>query len=124
MGQEIECTRFADRDFENFYSSLRDETDYLAGLIRDDRLSNRAAVAGFEIEAWLVTRDMQPAPDNETFLQRLNSPLACAELARFNIELNNHPVELNGPALATLCHDLENLTATVRQTAEGPVHRA
>ncbi|MGH8547606.1 MAG: glutamate--cysteine ligase [Methylococcales bacterium] len=119
MGQEIDHTRFARRDFEKFYSCLRDETDYLAGLIRNSGLSKRQAVAGFEVEAWLVNPDMQPAPDNETFLRRLHSPLACAELARFNVELNNHPVELSGCALEALHQDLENITATARRTAEG-----
>ncbi|MCI0667345.1 MAG: glutamate-cysteine ligase family protein [Methylococcaceae bacterium] len=118
MGQEIDHTRFARRDFEKFHSCLRDETDHLAALIRNNRLSNREAVAGFEIEAWLVTPNMQPAPDNEAFLKRLNSPLACAELARFNVELNNRPVDLTGAALETLHQDLENITAAARGTAQ------
>lgn len=118
MGQEIDRTRFARRDFETFHTCLCDETNYLAGLIRNNALSNREAVAGFEIEIWLVNRDMEPAPDNETFLKRLNSPLASAELARFNVELNNHPVALTGRALGTLHHDVENITADARQTAE------
>ncbi|MCI0653381.1 MAG: glutamate--cysteine ligase [Methylococcaceae bacterium] len=118
MGQEIDHTRFAHRDFERFYSCLSAETDYLADLIRDNELSKREAVAGFEIEAWLVNPDMQPAPANEAFLKRLNSPLASAELARFNIELNNNPVKLSGAALGILYRDLENIAATVQRTAQ------
>ncbi|MGH8553185.1 MAG: glutamate--cysteine ligase, partial [Methylococcales bacterium] len=117
MGQEIDQTRFARRDFEKFYSCLSDETDYLADLIRNNGLSKREAVAGFEIEAWLVNPDMQPAPDNEAFLKRLNNPLASAELARFNVELNNNPVDLSGTVLGTMHRDLEKFTATVRRTA-------
>ncbi|MGR9107988.1 MAG: glutamate--cysteine ligase [Gammaproteobacteria bacterium] len=118
MGQEIDHTRFARADFEEFHRCLRDETDYLAMLIRNDALSKHEAVAGFEIEAWLVYPDMRPAPENEAFLQRLASPLACAELARFNVELNNHPIDLTGRALGTLHHDVEQITSSVRRTAK------
>ncbi len=118
MGQEIDHTHFAHKDFERFHSCLRTETDYLAKLIRNDQLSKREAVAGFEIEAWLVDSEMQPAPDNEAFLKRLNNPLACAELARFNVELNNHPVDLTGRALEALYRDLENMITDARRTAD------
>ena len=118
MGQEIEHTRFAPEDFESFHSCLAKETAYLADLIGNRQLSDRNAVAGFEIEAWLVNPKMQPVPENEAYLARLNSPLACAELARFNVELNNTPVEFREDALSTLYRDLEQLTANVRRAAE------
>jgi gamma-glutamyl:cysteine ligase YbdK (ATP-grasp superfamily) len=118
MGQEIDHVQFAHRDFELFHSRLRTETDYLAKLIRSNQMSSREAVAGFEIEAWLVDPEMQPAPNNEAFLKRLNNSLACAELARFNVELNNHPADLTGCALETMHRDLQNMLTEARRTAD------
>jgi gamma-glutamyl:cysteine ligase YbdK (ATP-grasp superfamily) len=118
MGQEIKHSLFEKRDFERFHSRLSEETRHLDKLITNDALSIRGMVAGFEIEAWLVDRNMQPVPDNEAFLKRLNSPLACAELARFNIELNNRPVSLTGRALGILSQNLEKIVRPALQTAK------
>jgi len=56
-------------------------------------------VSGFEIEAWLVDYAMQPAPVNDQFLSSFNNPLACEELAKFNIELNSTPLPLQADVL-------------------------
>ena len=56
-------------------------------------------MGGFELEAWLVDEHVRPAPVNETFLRHLDNPMVVPELARFNVELNDHPQHLWGSAL-------------------------
>ncbi len=109
MGQEIERVEFASRDFDRFRRRLAEETQRLVELERIGGLSNRPPIGGFEIEAWLVDESMRPAPVNDRYLALLNDPLASAELARFNIELNNLPRALRGDALRRFQHDLEVL---------------
>lgn len=109
MGQEITQTRFTEGDYLAFYQSLQQETALLERLIAQQSLSTRSPVAGFEVEAWLVDRAMQPAPVNSHFLTTLNEPLAFPELAKFNIELNSTPLVLTGNVFAQMHSQLDKL---------------
>lgn len=109
MGQEIEKTEFAPEDFALFHRHLQVETEMLWELERQGGLASSPPVAGLELEAWLVDQALRPAPINDRYLARLNDPLACPELARFNIELNVVPQPLRGDALSRLHRDLAEL---------------
>ncbi len=109
MGQEIERIRFTVADFERFRIRVAEETRLLRALERAGRLSDREPVGGFEIEAWLVDRQLRPAPENVRYLEALADPMASAELARFNVELNNRPRALYGDALRRFHHELDQL---------------
>ncbi len=109
MGQEINRTDFTKGDFECFRHRLEDETLALKRRIESSRCSQQPPVAGFEIEAWLIDDAMAPASVNERFLEEFDDPFACPELAKFNIELNNEPVRLEGQALSRLHHSLEEI---------------
>ncbi|MBS1224986.1 MAG: hypothetical protein H6R24_1664, partial [Proteobacteria bacterium] len=88
MGQEISRSTFTRQDFRRFRAQLRQETATLRDWFQGDRFAPAGGVAGFEIEAWLVDRQGQPAPLNRAFLERLADPLVVPELSVFNIELN------------------------------------
>ena len=100
MGQEIEETRFTPQDFVDYAERLREETALLGEWFREDVFSPRDRMGGFELEAWLVDSMARPAPVNEQFLKRLDNPMVVPELARFNVELNDHPQHLWGSALS------------------------
>lgn len=118
MGQEIESARFTPADFERFGRALAEESALLARWFDEGRLSRRGPVAGFEIEAWLVGDTLAPAPVNDAFLERFADPLASAELARFNIELNNRPRALEGAALSRLERELADTWQRACATAQ------
>jgi gamma-glutamyl:cysteine ligase YbdK (ATP-grasp superfamily) len=107
MGQEIAGSHFTDQDFAEFSSRLRDETRILAEWIDQDALEVSEPTAGFELEAWLVGPDMEPAPKVESLLEGLDDPLVVAELATFNAEINGTPIALTGNCLSTLAAELE-----------------
>ncbi|WP_428355832.1 glutamate--cysteine ligase [Methyloprofundus sp.] len=109
MGQEINLTLFNDDHFAHFHKNLQLETQHLKSVIEQKQLSELPPTAGFEIEAWLIDDAMQAAPNNASFLQNLNDPLAFPELAKFNIELNGVPKRLTADVFSTL-H--KNLLAT------------
>jgi len=115
MGQEITKSHFKPADFEQFQQQLSSETMLLKQLIRQGACSNLPPMAGLELESWLIDRNMQPSACNEFFLESLADPLANAELAKFNIEFNTHPINLTGDVLKTL-HS--QLNATWQQAAE------
>lgn len=106
MGQEIHTQFYQASDFLHFQQQLAIETRLLEQLIAQGKCSQHRPVAGFEIEAWLLDDDMRPAPCNEAYLALFNNPLASAELAKFNIELNTQPLSLAGNVLSQLERDL------------------
>jgi hypothetical protein len=99
MGQEIEAARFTRADFVAYQQCLRAETELLGEWFRESAFSVRDRMGGFELEAWLIDDASRPAPVNEEFLRRLDNPMVVPELARFNVELNDHPQHLWGSAL-------------------------
>ncbi len=102
MGQEIASDRFSPADFERFRTRLAEETRLIEDWLRTGRLSSGTPMGGFELEAWLVDRDMHPAPRNQAFLQRMGPPEATSELALFNLELTNPPEPLRNTGLSRL----------------------
>lgn len=117
MGQGIAATRFAARDFERFERRLRHETQLLHDLFEQGGFSTREPMAGLELEAWLIDRHGQPAPQNEEFLARLASPDVVTELARFQIELNVPPQPLAGHGLERLAESLQANWSQCQRTA-------
>jgi hypothetical protein len=100
MGQEIEETRFTAADFQEYAQRLREETALLEDWFSSNIFSARDRMGGFELEAWLIDGNACPAPVNQEFLKRLDNPMVVPELARFNVELNDHPQHLWGSALS------------------------
>ena len=100
MGQEIEATQFGEEDFAQFASRLQAESRLLEEWFRDEIFSARDRMGGYELEAWLVDDDACPAPVNDIFLKRLDDAMVVPELARFNVELNDHPQHLWGCAFS------------------------
>lgn len=118
MGQEISLSQFEEGDFERFHQKLQQETFLLSRLIKQKGCSHRSPVAGFEIEAWLVDKNMRPLPINARFLTTLNDPLASAELAKFNIEFNCDPTPLTDHVLSTLHQQLQAIWKKASNHAE------
>lgn len=123
MGQEISSIHFDEDDFKRFHLKLEQETHLLNRLIEQKACSNRSPVAGFEIEAWLVDKNMRPSPINKAYLASLNDPMASAELAKFNIEFNSRPVPLTGNVLGCLHQQFQTIWSKACLHAENFDHK-
>ncbi len=117
MGEEIGSSHFTEEDFSNYKRQLECETEILAEKFRNHEFADEHPVAGFELEAWLIDRNLSPAPVNELFLEKFNNPLASPELANFNIEINTEPRTLRGHALSVMHQSLNETWSACRQTA-------
>jgi hypothetical protein len=115
MGQEIEATQFSEEDFARFASRLQAETRLLEEWFREGVFSARDRMGGYELEAWLVDDASCPAPVNDVFLGKLDNAMVVPELARFNVELNDHPQHLWGSAFSRF---EASLGATWRRCAQ------
>ncbi len=122
MGQEISIASFDQSDFDFFYQQLKNETALLKQKIDAHAFSNRTPVAGFEIEAWLIDQEMQASAVNGPFLQKFNHPLAFAELAKFNIELNSTPTPIAGSVFSRMHQQLQAIWQNAQKTAEEMDH--
>jgi len=96
MGQDIDRIVFKKRDFNFFERQLKEETQLLKKIFEEDGFVKKDKKIGLEIELWLIDRNLNPAPMNETFLSKLASPLAFPELATYNVEINSVPELLKG----------------------------
>ena len=123
MGQEISLSHFDEGDFTSFHQKLEQETILLDRLIAQKNCSHRDPVAGFEIEAWLVDKNMRPSPINKHFLATLNDPLASTELAKFNIEFNCLPEPLTGNVFSGLHQQLQSTWGKACQHSESLDHK-
>ncbi|MFO8023774.1 glutamate-cysteine ligase family protein [Thiohalophilus sp.] len=106
MGEEIHSSQFDAQDYARFEQRLQQETALLRNWLQEGRLATTEAQGGFELEAWLVDEQLQPAPINEAFLKRLDTPLASPELASFNFEVNSTPRYLAGEVFTAMHTEL------------------
>lgn len=108
MGQEISQTQFDDDAFKEYERRLFHEAELLWNELAANRFSDIGEIGGYELESWLVDHNYFPAPINQAFLARFDSPLVVPELSRFNVELNGAPLPLRGGALSSMARELEH----------------
>ncbi len=118
MGDEIDRRYFDAEDFSEFRNRLDLETELLREVFAGNEFSERGDVAGFELEAWLVDAEGDPVPDNERYLEVLDSPLVVPELAAFNVELNGSPSALTGNVFSRLHDELSATWSSCEQAAD------
>lgn len=118
MGQEIAAVQFHQTDFDRFHQKLIGETQRLQNILQAHSSATDSPTVGLELESWLITKDMYIAPINDYFLRQLHNPLVNAELAKFNIEFNTHPVLLKEHALSQLHQELQNSWSLATQQAQ------
>ncbi|MDD5462495.1 MAG: glutamate--cysteine ligase [Methylococcales bacterium] len=123
MGQEISLSHFNESDFVHFHQKLEQETLLLERLIAQKTCSRRDPVAGFELEAWLIDKNMRPSPINSHYLATLNDPLTSAELAKFNIEFNCNPIPLTANVFSELHKQFQSIWDKAWRHAENLDHK-
>jgi len=117
MGEEIKYSRFTRSDYQKYEKHLKQETEILAEWFNSHSLSNREAVAGYELEAWLIDDNASPCPRNEDFLEKAANPYIFPELAKFNVELNVEPQSFNKDLLRDFDKQLHQLWAQCQHTS-------
>lgn len=118
MGDEITTNQFSAQDFSRYKNHLEQETALLNDWFADEHFATQGAVAGFELEVWLMDRQNRPAPLNEKFLALFANPLASPELASFNIEVNSTPRPLRDRVFSEMHAELTQTWARCCVTAE------
>ncbi|MDT8451446.1 MAG: glutamate-cysteine ligase family protein [Gammaproteobacteria bacterium] len=118
MGEEILYSHYNKSDYLQFLARIEEETALVKSWFEQHRFASTATLAGYELEAWLLDQQGNPAAINDVFLNRANNPLLSPELARFNVELNVEPERLTGNALSSFEHKLDALWQQCANAAE------
>ncbi|MCW8888448.1 MAG: glutamate--cysteine ligase, partial [Gammaproteobacteria bacterium] len=119
MGQDIASCHFKQSDFEQFSQKLSHETTLLREWFDKRQLSSNENFVGFELEAWLIKANGQPAPVNESYLSMLDDKaLFSPELSQFNIELNSTPRHLSGDLFSAMKRELDSNWGHCREVAQ------
>lgn len=117
MGEEIQNSQFDEQDYARFEQRLKQETELLKSWAGEDKLASTAPKGGFELEAWLIDDQLEPAPINQAFLERLDTELASPELASFNFEVNSTPRDLDDHVFTAMHNELTRTWRHCRKTA-------
>ncbi len=118
MGQEITETRFKHHDFKRFDKMVKQEMELLGQWFREGHFSEKASIAGAELEAWLVDSSFRPAPWNEEVIALTGSPDVVPELSKFNVEFNVDPRPLAGRGLADMAFEMSETWKRCEKAAE------
>lgn len=83
------------------------------GIIESDRIR-----IGAEQEFCIVNENWRPSKNSGQILERLNDPHFTTELARYNIELNLDPLDLEGDVFSKVEHELNDSLNRADHAAE------
>lgn len=105
-----------------FTKALLNDIRALERMVLDDCFESGTRRIGAEQELFLVDKGWRPAPVAIEILDGLDGDEFTTELARFNLEINLPPMDLNPTCFRTLEDNLESLVGKVR--SEALRHRA
>ncbi len=117
MGGEINQTQFDQADYDRFHDRLVEEAEFVRGLFAKQAFDNHSRKLGYELELCLVDAQGQPCKINQQVLDKADNPLFTMELAKFNLEINGNPFDVDAEVLSHMDRDLADLYHEVEQSA-------
>ena len=100
-----------------FMKALLEDLRALAFMLQDGRVESGVKRIGAEQEMFLIDRYLRPAPVSLEVLKHANDPRLTTEIARFNLEANLTPVELEHNCFSTMEQELTELIKLARNSA-------
>jgi gamma-glutamyl:cysteine ligase YbdK (ATP-grasp superfamily) len=119
MGEEISQDNFDQQDFDRFNQRLLEETSFVRSLFARQAFDSSSRKLGYELELCLVDAQGHPSKVNQQVLDSCANPLLTMELAKFNLEINGNPFQVDADVLNHMDADLSELYLQVQQKALG-----
>jgi len=115
---EHNVEQYADeKKAQAFMKALLEDLRALAFMIADGRVESGVTRIGAEQEMFLIDRYMRPAPVSLEVLKQANDARLTTEIARFNLEANLTPLELENDCFTRLEHELNEVIELARRSA-------
>src|SRR5215218_11373580 len=92
-----------------FMKALLEDLRALAFMLEEGRIESGARRIGAEQEMFLIDRYLRPAPVSLEVLKQANDPRLTTEIARFNLEANLTPLELENNCFSRMEEELSEV---------------
>ena len=100
-----------------FMKALLEDLRALAFMLENGRVESGVTRIGAEQEMFLIDRYLRPAPVSLEVLKQANDPRLTTEVARFNLEANLTPLELENDCFSRLEQELTEVIGIARNSA-------
>ncbi|HKO60384.1 MAG TPA: CBS domain-containing protein [Pyrinomonadaceae bacterium] len=117
MGEHNVEQELDERKLQEFTQALLADLRALAFMLEEGRIESGVKMIGAEQEMFLVDRSLRPAPLALEILESAGDARLTTEIARFNLEANLTPRELNGRCFQLMHKELEEVVGKARSAA-------
>lgn len=101
-----------------FTRHLLNDIRALETMLENGNFESGIIRIGAEQEFCLVNNNWRPSVESDKVLEALDDPHFTTELARYNLEINLDPIELNGSCFSQVEHQLNSLMAKAAHVAK------
>ncbi len=117
MGEHTVSEFLDQQKLHAFMKALLEDLRALEYLLDNDLIESGVRRIGAEQEMFLVDQNLRPAPLAVEVLQHANDPRLTTEIARFNLEANLTPLELEGSCFSQLEAEIDDVLQHARESA-------
>jgi CBS domain len=117
MGEHNVEQHVDEKKAQAFMKALLEDLRALAFMLQDGRVESGVTRIGAEQEMFLIDRYLRPAPVSLEVLKQANDPRLTTEIARFNLEANLTPLELEDNCFTRMEEELIEVIALARESA-------
>jgi CBS domain-containing protein len=117
MGEHNVEQHVDEKKAQAFMKALLEDLRALAFMLEDGRVESGVTRIGAEQEMFLIDRHLRPAPVSLEVLNQANDPRLTTEIARFNLEANLSPLELENNCFTRMEKELVEVMKLARDSA-------
>ena len=117
MGEHQVEQHADEKKAQAFMKALLEDLRALAFMLEHDRVESGVTRIGAEQEMFLIDRYSRPAPVSLAVLKQANDPRLTTEIARFNLEANLTPLELENKCFTRMDQELNEVIEIARNSA-------
>lgn len=117
MGEHNVEQQADEKKAQAFMKALLEDLRALAFMLQDGRIESGVMRIGAEQEMFLIDRYLRPAPVSLEVLKHVNDPRLTTEIARFNLEANLSPLNLENNCFSRMEEELSEVIELARHSA-------
>ncbi len=117
MGEHDVEEELDEQRLQSFMKALLDDLRALDYMIENNLIESGVVRIGAEQEMFLVDQNLRPATVSAQVLERVGDSRLTTEIAKFNLEANLTPLELNGDCFARMEAELKEVLSAARGSA-------
>ena len=117
MGEHKVEQQVDEKKAQAFMKAILEDLRALAFMLAEGQVESGVTRIGAEQEMFLIDRYLRPAPVSLEVLKEANDPRLTTEIARFNLEANLTPLELENDCFTRLEHELNEVIEIARRGA-------